>query len=140
MVTTPERDRPSGETSGSDQRPARELRGAVLAFDLAHELETLKQELSWQRGDRNARTLVEGGGFRMVLTALKKGAQLREHRTPGWVSIHTTSGHLRVRTSGGNVELPVNRVLVLARDEPHDVEALEESSFLLTVAGIDRQT
>jgi hypothetical protein len=29
-------------------------------------------------------------------------------------------------------------VLVLARDEPHDVEALEDSAFLLTVAGLER--
>jgi quercetin dioxygenase-like cupin family protein len=140
MVNTPPRDRPSGETSGSDQRPARELTGAAMDFDLAHELATLKEELSWQRGDRNGRTLVETGGFRLVLTALKMGAQLREHRTPGWVSIHTTSGHLRVRTRDRHVELPVNHVLVLTPDEPHDVEALQESSFLLTVAGLDRQT
>jgi quercetin dioxygenase-like cupin family protein len=111
-----------------------------MEFDLDHELATLKQELSWQRGDRNGRTLVESGGFRLVLTALKPGAQLREHHTPGWVSIHTTSGRLRVRAPGRVVELPVNHVLVLARDEPHDVEALEESSFLLTVAGLQRQS
>jgi hypothetical protein len=30
--------------------------------------------------------------------------------------------------------------VVLARDEPHDVEAVEDSAFLLTVAGLDRQT
>jgi quercetin dioxygenase-like cupin family protein len=139
-VTTPQRDRPLGETSGSEQRPARELTGAAMDFDIATELATLKQEPSWQRGDRNARTLVDAGGFRMVLTALKMGARLREHQTPGWVSIYTTTGHLRVRAADREVDLPMNHVLVLARDEPHDVEALEESSFLLTVAGLDRQT
>jgi hypothetical protein len=34
----------------------------------------------------------------------------------------------------------MNDVLVLAADEPHEVEALEDSSFLLTVAGLHRQT
>ena len=53
------RDRPPGETSGSSQRPARRLMAPVLAFDLAREDVTLKQEVSWQRGDRNARTLIE---------------------------------------------------------------------------------
>jgi quercetin dioxygenase-like cupin family protein len=139
-VTTPQRDRPLGKTSGSEQRPARELTGAAMDFDIATELATLKQEPSWQRGDRNARTLVDAGGFRMVLTALKMGARLREHQTPGWVSIYTTSGHLRVRAADHEVDLPINHVLVLARDEPHDVEALEDSSFLLTVTGLDRQT
>jgi quercetin dioxygenase-like cupin family protein len=139
-VTTPQRDRPQGETTGSEQRPARELTGAAMDFDIATELATLKQELSWQRGDRNARTLVDAGGFRLVLTALKMGARLREHHTPGWVSIFTTTGHLLVRTAGRDVDLHMNDVLVLAADEPHEVEALEESSFLLTVAGLDRHT
>src|SRR4051794_32889278 len=89
-VTTPQRDRPLGETSGSEQRPARELTGAAMAFDIAAELATLKEEPSWQRGDRNARTLVDAGGFRLVLTALKMGARLRERHTPGWVSIYAT--------------------------------------------------
>jgi quercetin dioxygenase-like cupin family protein len=127
-----------GETSGSDQRPARGLTGAAMGFDIAAELATLKQELSWQRGDRNARTLVDEGGFRLVLTALKAGARLREHHPPGWVSISTATGHLRVSAAGSTVDLPTNHVVVLARDEPHDVEAVEESAFLLTVAGLDR--
>jgi len=83
---------------------------------------------------------VEEGGFRLVLTALKTGARLREHRTPGWVSIHAMTGHLRVRTAGCEMDLAAGHVLVLARDEPHEVEALEESAFLLTVAGFDRRT
>jgi quercetin dioxygenase-like cupin family protein len=110
-----------------------------MAFDIATELATLKQEPSWERGDRNARTLVDSGDFRLVLTALKSGARLREHHTPGWVSIYTTAGHLLVRTGGRDVDLHMNDVLVLRRDEPHEVEALEESSFLLTVASLERQ-
>jgi quercetin dioxygenase-like cupin family protein len=137
-MSTPPRDRPLGQTSGSDQRPARELTGAAMDFDLAAELATLKQEASWQRGDRNARTLVERGGIRLVLTALKTGARLREHQTPGWVSIHAIAGHLRIAAAGREVDLPAGHVLVLARDEPHDVEAVEDSAFLLTVAGLER--
>src|SRR5690349_15630893 len=75
-VTTPSRDRPQGETSGSDQRPSRNLAEAAMDFDIQNELRTLKQEASWERGDRNARTLVEQGGLRLVLTALKSRASL----------------------------------------------------------------
>jgi hypothetical protein len=59
QMSTTNRHRPLGETSGSDQRPSRELTGAAMAFDIAVELATLEQEPSWQRGDRNARTLIE---------------------------------------------------------------------------------
>jgi hypothetical protein len=54
-----QRDRPLGETSGSGQRPARRLTAPLLTFDLAAEAASMKQEASWQRGDRNAKTLIE---------------------------------------------------------------------------------
>lgn len=137
-MSTRTRLRPLGDTSGSDQRPARELTGAAMKFDLEAELATLRQELSWRRGDRNARTLVERDGFRLVLTALKIGARLRPHRTPGWVSINVTQGLLRIRAAGRELELPAGHILVLDRDQPHAVEAVEDSAFVLTVAGLDR--
>jgi quercetin dioxygenase-like cupin family protein len=103
-------------------------------FDLAAELSSLHQEPSWQRGDRNGRTLVEEPGFRLVLTAAKAGTRIREHRTPAHVSIETVRGHLRIHVLDQVVDLPNGHVLVLDRDVPHDVESVEESAFLLTIA------
>src|SRR4051812_27039083 len=63
------------------RRSARLPVEAVQSFDLAQELAVLQQEPSWQHGDRNARTLVEAPGLRVVLTVLKVGAHIREPRT-----------------------------------------------------------
>ena len=135
MTSESHRDRPLGETSGSGQRPARRLVATSLDFDLETELRSLKEEPSWQRGDRNARTLVEEPAFRLTLTVLKPGTRVREHRTDGWVSIQTTQGHLRVHLPEHEVDLPVGRVVVLEPSVQHDVEAVDaESAFLLTVA------
>ncbi|MGH2355512.1 MAG: hypothetical protein ACRDJN_28215, partial [Chloroflexota bacterium] len=68
-----------GETSDSPQRPAQQVTGATLTFDLAAELSRLQAEASWQRGDRNAITLVKEPTFRVVLTAMKAGARLQNH-------------------------------------------------------------
>lgn len=127
------RDRPAGETSGTEQRPARRVVASALGFDLAAEATSLKEERSWQRGDRNARTLVEESGFRVVLTALKVGAQLSEHHTGGSVSIQTLAGCLRLRLGERVIDLPTGHLLVLEHNVPHSVEALEESVFLLAV-------
>ncbi len=135
MTSESYRDRPLGETSGSAQRPARRLVATELDFDLETELASLKQEASWLRGDRNARTLVEEPAFRLTLTALKAGTRVREHRTGGWVSIQTTRGHVRVHLPKREVDLPAGHVVVLEPNVPHDVEAVDvESAFLLTVA------
>jgi len=123
-----------GETSGSPQRPPERLSGLALSFDVADALASLKQEASWQHGDRNARTLAKEGGLRIVLTALRAGAGLDEHRTEGQVSIQVLAGHVRVQLPGQAVDLPNGRLLVLASAVPHQVEAIEESAFLLTIA------
>ena len=141
MTTSPpHRDRPLGQTSGSDQRPARRLAASALDFDLDAELASLKEEPSFQRGDRNGRTLVEEPGFRVTLTALKAGTVVSEHHTRGWVSVQTTAGHLRIKVPDRLVDLPVGRLLILDQNVPHDVEALEESAFLLAIALPDRAT
>jgi quercetin dioxygenase-like cupin family protein len=133
-MTDVKRDRPTGETSGSDQRPARRLAAPVLTFDLVKEIASLKQEASWARGDRNARTLVESAGFRLVLTVLKAGARMHEHRAAGWVSLQGLDGQLRLQAGEHTAELTASRVVVLEPDLPHSVEAVEEGAFLLSIA------
>jgi quercetin dioxygenase-like cupin family protein len=128
------RGRPRGETAGSSQRPARRLEGAALGFDLAREVASLREEEAWRRGDRNAKTLVEQPGLRVVLSALHAGTHVREHRTDGWVTIQTLEGHIRVAAQGETLDLPEGRILALESGVPHDVEAIEQSAFLLTIA------
>src|SRR3954470_10613814 len=77
------RERPIGQTSGSTQRPPHELGAAVTALDLSHEVATLRGEPAWQQSDRNAKTFVKEADLRVVLTVLKRGAIVKEHRAPG---------------------------------------------------------
>lgn len=134
MGTTPSSlERPGHQTAGSPQRPARQLAGAVLSFDLMAEIASLQREESWRRGDRNARTLVEEPGLRVVLTVLRGGARIREHRTDGRVTIQTLRGYVRVESPEETIDLLVGRLMTLQPGVPHDLEAIELSAFLLTV-------
>ena len=120
-------------TVDSPRRAAHLLVGPVLSFDLAQELAVLQQEVSWQRGDRNARTLVEEPGLRIVLTVLKAGARIREHRTDRPVVIQALKGYVRVEAPDETIDLLAGRLMTLQPGVPHDLEALELSAFLLTV-------
>ncbi|MCC7105680.1 MAG: hypothetical protein IT307_11090 [Chloroflexi bacterium] len=128
------RSRPQGETAGSPERPARRLAGTALSFDLAREIASLKEEASWQRGDRNACTLLEEAGLRILLTVARAGTRIREHRANGWVSIQTLEGSLRIATAGDTSNVPSGCLLTLEPEVRHDVEAIEESAFLVTIA------
>jgi quercetin dioxygenase-like cupin family protein len=104
-----------------------------LEFDLPAEVDRLKAESTWSTG-RNARTLIKYDDLRVVLTALQSGARIPEHQADGRLSVQVVSGHLQVRASGRTFNLRAGGLLALDRAVRHDVTALEESAFLLTIA------
>jgi quercetin dioxygenase-like cupin family protein len=110
---------------------------AYLEFDLAREIEQLHQEPEWADG-QNAKTLVKYDDLRVVLTALRAHAHIPGHQTEGRISIQTVSGHLQVRAQGRTFDLPMGALLALDRGLLHDVQALEDSALLLTIAWPNR--
>jgi len=107
-----------------------------MAFDLAAEAGQLRAELAYKEGDRNANTLLKEQGARVVLTALRQGARLQEHQTAGWVVIQTIVGRVRLQALGQSVDLPAGHLVTLEPNVAHEVEALEESVFLITLAWV----
>ncbi len=109
------------------------MAASLLEFDLTREVEQLHSEPEWNSG-QNAKTLVKYDNFRVVLTALKARARLPEHQTKGRISIQTIAGHILVRAEGRTFNLPTGTLLALDQNVPHDVEALQNSAFLITIA------
>jgi quercetin dioxygenase-like cupin family protein len=101
--------------------------------NILRELEQLHRGPEWAKG-QNATTLVKHDTLRVVLMALKPQVRIPEHQTAGRISIHTLSGHIVVRADGRTFDLPAGTLVVLDPNVRHDVEALEESAFLLTIA------
>ena len=125
--------RPLGETGGSVQRAPQHLALPTMSFDLVREQEQLRQEQSYGSGDRNAKTLVKEPGITIVLTVMRGGAQLKEHKVAGPISIQALAGHIRLRTADDVVDLQAGQIMTLLAGIAHIVEAVEESAFLLTI-------
>jgi quercetin dioxygenase-like cupin family protein len=128
------RARPIGQTGGSSQREPRELSAAVTVLDLSQEVAALRREPAWQQNDRNAKTFVKEADLRVVLTVLKQGAIVKEHQAPGTAVVEALSGRIRLRIADQAVDLSAGQIVVLEPNLPHDVEALEESAFAITIA------
>ena len=109
------------------------MAASYIELDIARELEQLRREPGWQSGHK-ARTLVKYDGLRVVLIALQARSRIPEHHTEGQISIHTISGRIRVHAQERSFDLSSGGLLALDRGLAHDVEALEESAFLLTIA------
>jgi quercetin dioxygenase-like cupin family protein len=105
-----------------------------LQFDLKEELKQLHKEQTWLETGRNAKTLVKYPDFRIVLTLMKAGKRMQEHKAKGRISIHSLTGHIRLHLGEEIVDLPAGQLLALERAVPHDVEALEESAFLISIS------
>src|SRR5438876_1580640 len=115
--------------SGAIRSPG-PLGSATLSFGLTAEIKGLREENAWQ-GGRNSKTLVKKEDFRIVLTVLQSDALVHEHKATGRISVQALSGHIQMHKV---FDLPEGHLLALDRVLPHDVKALEDSAFLLTIA------
>ena len=133
---TKDRDRASQQKEGrtGHESLAGHLAAPLMDFNLSNEIAQLHQEEAWLRTGHNSKTLVKHPDFRIVLIALKKGGRVEEHKADGRISIQTLIGQVRLRILGQSVDLPAGQLLALDRGLQHDVEAIEESSLLLTIS------
>lgn len=109
------------------------LSGPLLQFYLEHEIQQLQLEGRWQIG-HTAKTLVKYENLRVVLIAMNAGGRVDKHRTLGRISVQCLRGRIRFRTDGQSAELSAGQMLTLDSDIPHDVEAVSDSAFLLSIA------
>lgn len=111
------------------------LSGPLLKFDLASELDQLHRDDSWLHpAGRSSKTLVKYPDLRIVLIAMKANTRMHEHTAAGRISVHTLNGHIRLHLPERVVDLPAGNLLALDQCVSHDVEASEDSAFLLTLS------
>ncbi len=117
------------------QRPEgdRSIDAALVTIDLPLFIEQIKQESSWKDGDRNAITVFKTNGLRIVLIALHEGAEMARHTANGIISVQVLEGQLQFNTDRQSVELNKGQMLALHERIPHSVQAIKETTFLLTL-------
>lgn len=112
--------------------PSDRFAGEERELDLETSLRSLRAEARSPSGHRQI-ALAHHGPVRLVLYAFDAGGRMPEHRAPGFVTIHVLRGSISVRTPTAHHVLTTGRLLTLAPDVAHDVEASEESDMLLGV-------
>lgn len=128
----------SQERNQGRQRTPIATSGPWLTFDLNEEVRRLEAEQPWQ-AEHTANTIVKYPDLRIVLVALKTGGRLNEHRTTGRISIQTIHGKIRVHVEQQSVELAAGQLLSLDYQVAHEVEAIADSVFLLTIAWTSKE-
>lgn len=118
------------------QRPEgdRILDAALVDIDLPSLMAKIKEETPWKDGKRNAITVFKSNGLRIVLIALHQGSEMARHIAEGIISVQLLKGRIQFITDQKTVELSEGQMLALHERIPHSVKALQESTFLLTLA------
>jgi len=77
--------------------------------------------------------LLKSEQLEVVRIVLLAGKELREHSTPGEITVLCLEGRIEFRTPAGTQLLEPGGFIHLRRDEPHALRALVDSSALLTL-------
>ncbi len=120
--------------NGPTGREPRVLDASVLAFDIPRELERLRAEPAWTVERRNAVTLLKGSRLRVVLQVMQAGSRLQVPHADGPITLLPLSGRIALRAGELRQEAGPWCLLALQRRVAHEVEALEESVVVLTIA------
>ena len=105
--------------------------------DLYAEATRLRVEgSSEEHPGRTTKMLVKHTEFKIVLVAMRAGNTWEEHETDARIIVQPIFGHIRFRTPESSFDLREGQILVLNPGVSHDVSALEESAFLLTLSSV----
>src|SRR5215217_6548572 len=94
----------------------------------------LLQKATTESAGRAARTLPHPvDGLRQTLIALREGAEMDEHESPGAASLMVIRGRVTVRAGDESVELGAHQIAPIP-DRRHSLQAAEQSVALLSAA------
>ena len=117
-------------------RPAERLAAPIIEVQLDHELELLRSGSSYLSTDHAATTILKRPGIRVVLVALRAGGRMPEHHQDSPIAVQVLAGHIRFGVEGQSLDLSPGHLVGLADSLPHQILALEESAFLLTIGAV----
>lgn len=113
----------------------RPLSGEVLTARLPSLLDELRAEEIWDEEGRNSRTVFKAAGLRVVLVALRAGAEIRSHKAESPLTLQVLGGQLRLRAGHEELALGPGAIAHLGAKVPHDLKATKDAAFLLTIGG-----
>jgi quercetin dioxygenase-like cupin family protein len=121
-------------TGGSDEREARSLSAPLLRFELAEEAARLRAESPYLKGDRNARTLVKAGAFRLVLVAFRVGATFDENDQRGSVALQVLDGRVDLRVGDIAINISAGEIAVVSPEHPWRAIAIADGLLMFHLA------
>lgn len=91
------------------------------------------QPLGAKIGSTKTYTLLKTEVMEAIRLVLPAGKQIAEHKAPGEITVLCLEGRVKFTSQGQPKELSAGDFLYLTAADPHAVEAIEDSSLLVTI-------
>ena len=89
--------------------------------------------LGAQLAQATTTAIIKSQQLEVVRVVLPAGKALREHRTPGEITLHCLEGAVQLSTGGTEQPLRAGDFVHLPGGAPHALVALQDASLLLTI-------
>ena len=106
----------------------------VSLIDVDREAEALQRGGALAARGHSATTLIRTDDFRVVLIAINAGATVQEHQSSHGVALQTLRGRVQIHVSERVIDMPAGYLISLDRDVSHEVQAVEDSVVLVSIA------
>ena len=121
----------SADTAKTD--PTHPIPESAQSFELVTAIKLLKDGAQFRATGHAARTLFKSPSLRIVLIVLRRDEELKEHKTNAPAALHVLEGSIRVALPDRSVEPVTGSLVVIEPGVPHDVIALSDSAFILSM-------
>ena len=91
------------------------------------------QPLGSKIGSTKTYTLFKTEMMEAIRLVLPAGKHIAEHKAPGEITVLCLEGRVKFASQGEAKELVAGDLLYLTTADPHAVEAMEDSSLLVTI-------
>lgn len=83
--------------------------------------------------DTKTSTLLKTDLLEVLRMVLPAGKKIAEHRAPSEITVQCLEGHVKFTSGGRSHDLTAGSLLYLSDTEPHALEAMQDSSVLVTL-------
>lgn len=84
-------------------------------------------------GMTGTKALIKTPRMEVIRLVLPRGKTIPRHQAPGEIIVQGLTGRVRFTTMKTTIEVENGQLFYLSAAEPHEVTALEDCSFLLTI-------
>lgn len=117
------------------EHPGRGIDDPYISVDVPFELARLRASPAFDAEGHAGRTITKYPELRVVLETMKDGVRLPFHETAEQLTLQVVLGQLRVwMRHGESCDLSAASFAAIDAGRVHELEALEDCAFLLTLA------